>query len=57
MLEIAELFRDAGACDEATLRLLAVCADSRRRIAKAEADFHEANAECRDGAATADTRG
>jgi adenylate cyclase len=47
MLEIAELFRGAGARDEATLRLLAVYADSLRRIAKAEADFYEANIERR----------
>ena len=47
MLEIVELFRGAGARDEATLRLLAVYADSLRRIAKAEADFYEANIERR----------
>jgi adenylate cyclase len=47
MLEIAELFRGAGARDEATLRLLAVYADSLRRIAKAEADFYEASIERR----------
>ena len=33
--------------DEATLRLLAAYADSLRRIAKAEADFYEANIERR----------
>ena len=38
MLDIAELFRGAGGGDQATLRLLAVYADSLRRIAKAEAD-------------------
>jgi adenylate cyclase len=47
MLEVAELFRGAGADDEATLRLLAVYADSVRRIAKAEADYYEANIERR----------
>jgi adenylate cyclase len=47
MLDLAELFRGAGVSDEATLRLLAVYADSLRRIAKAEADFYEANVERR----------
>jgi adenylate cyclase len=47
MLELAELFRGAGAEDDATLRLLAVYADSVRRIAKAEADYYEANVERR----------
>jgi adenylate cyclase len=47
MLEIAETFRGAGGQDEATLRLLAVYADSLRRIAKAEADFYETNVERR----------
>ena len=47
MLEVAELFRGAGVRDEATLRLLAVYADSLRRIAKAEADHYEANVERR----------
>ena len=47
MLDVAELFRSAGAEDEATLRLLAVYADSVRRIAKAEADYYEANIERR----------
>jgi adenylate cyclase len=47
MLEIAELFRGAGARDEATLRLLAVYADGLRRIAKAEADYYETNIERR----------
>jgi adenylate cyclase len=47
MLEVAELFRGAGADDDATLRLLAVYADSARRIAKAEADYYEANIERR----------
>ena len=47
MLEVAELFRDAGVSDEATLRLLAVYADSLRRIAKAETDYYEANIERR----------
>jgi adenylate cyclase len=45
MLDVAELFRGAGAGDDATLRLLATYADSLRRIAKAEADFYEANVE------------
>ena len=36
MLEVARLFRGAGATDDATLRLLAVYADNLRRIAKAE---------------------
>jgi adenylate cyclase len=45
MLDIAELFRGAGVDDDATLRLLAVYADSLRRIAKAEAEFYEANIE------------
>jgi adenylate cyclase len=47
MLDVAELFRGAGAGGEATLRLLAVYADSLRRIAKAEADYYEANIERR----------
>jgi adenylate cyclase len=47
MLDVAELFRGAGVGDEATLRLLAVYADSSRRIAKAEADYYEANIERR----------
>jgi adenylate cyclase len=47
MLDLAELFRGAGVSDEATLRLLAVYADSLRRIAKAEADYYEANIERR----------
>jgi adenylate cyclase len=47
MLDVAELFRGAGVGDEATLRLLAVYADSIRRVAKAEADFYEANIERR----------
>jgi adenylate cyclase len=47
MLELAELFRGAGVDDDATLRLLAVYADSVRRIAKAEADYYEANVERR----------
>jgi adenylate cyclase len=47
MLEVAGLFREAGVGDEATLRLLAVYADSLRRIAKAEADYYEANIERR----------
>jgi adenylate cyclase len=46
MLDVAELFRGAGV-DDATLRLLAVYADSLRRIAKAEADYYEANIERR----------
>ena len=36
MLEVARLFRGAGAADDAALRLLAVYADNLRRIAKAE---------------------
>ena len=47
MLEVARLFRGAGAADGATLRLLAVYADNLRRIAKAEADYYEANVERR----------
>jgi adenylate cyclase len=47
MLDVAELFRSAGVDDDATLRLLAVYADSVRRIAKAEADYYEANIERR----------
>jgi adenylate cyclase len=47
MLEVAELFRGAGVGDDATLRLLAVYADSLRRVAKAEAEFYEANIERR----------
>jgi adenylate cyclase len=47
MLEVARLFRGAGAADDAMLRLLAVYADSLRRIAKAEADYYEANIERR----------
>ncbi|HEX5881258.1 MAG TPA: adenylate/guanylate cyclase domain-containing protein [Actinomycetota bacterium] len=47
MLELAELFRGAGVDDDATLRLLAVYADSVRRMAKAEADYYEANVERR----------
>ena len=47
MLDVAELFRGAGVDDDATLRLLATYADSVRRIAKAEADYYEANVERR----------
>jgi adenylate cyclase len=47
VLDIAEAFRGAGVGDDATLRLLAVYADSLRRIAKAEAEFYEANIERR----------
>jgi adenylate cyclase len=47
MLDLAELFRGVGVSDEATLRLLAVYADSLRRIAKAETDYYEANIERR----------
>jgi adenylate cyclase len=47
MLEMAEVFRGAGVADDATLRLLAAYADSLRRIAKAEADYYEANVERR----------
>jgi hypothetical protein len=47
MLEVARLFRGAGVGDDATLRLLAVYADNLRRIAKAEADYYEANVERR----------
>jgi adenylate cyclase len=47
MLEVAETFRGAGGEDEATLRLLAVYADSLRRIARAEADYYETNIERR----------
>jgi adenylate cyclase len=45
MLDVAELFRGAGVSDDATLRLLTAYADSLRRIAKAEADYYEANIE------------
>jgi adenylate cyclase len=45
MLDVAELFRGAGVGDDATLRLLSAYADSLRRIAKAEADYYEANIE------------
>ena len=47
MLEVAETMRGAGGQDEATLRLLAVYADSLRRIAKAEAEYYETNIERR----------
>jgi adenylate cyclase len=47
MLEVARLFRGAGVADDATLRLLAVYADNLRRIARAEADYYEANVERR----------
>jgi adenylate cyclase len=47
MLDVVGLFRSAGVGDEATLRLLAVYADGVRRIAKAEADYYEANIERR----------
>jgi adenylate cyclase len=47
MLDVVELLGGAGVGDEATLRLLAVYADSLRRIAKAEADYYEANIERR----------
>jgi adenylate cyclase len=56
MLEVAELFRGAGVGDDATLRLLAVYADNLRRIAKAEADYYEANIERRLRAAGLDER-
>jgi adenylate cyclase len=46
MLEVARLFRGAGVADDATLRLLAVYADNLR-IARAEADYYEANVERR----------
>jgi adenylate cyclase len=47
LLDIAALFRGGGAGDDASLRLLAVYADSLRRIAKAEAEFYETNVERR----------
>ena len=56
MLDIAEVFRGAGAGDDATLRLLAVYADSLRRVAKAEAEFYEANIERRLRATGVDER-
>ncbi|MDF2745067.1 MAG: hypothetical protein K0S88_6445, partial [Actinomycetia bacterium] len=56
MLDIAELFRGAGGGDDATLRLLAVYADSLRRIAKAEADYYETNIERRLRASGLDER-
>jgi hypothetical protein len=56
MLDVMELFRGAGVGDEATLRLLAVYADGVRRIAKAEADYYEANIERRLRASGLDER-
>jgi len=56
MLDIAELFRGAGGGDDETLRLLAVHADSLRRIAKAEADYYETNIERRLRASGLDER-
>jgi adenylate cyclase len=56
LLDIAELFAGAGVGDDATLRLLAVYADSLRRIAKAEAEFYEANIERRLRATGVDER-
>lgn len=56
ILEVAEVFRDVGVGDDATLRLLAVYADSLRRIAKAETDFYEANIERRMRAGGLDER-
>jgi adenylate cyclase len=56
MLEVARLFRGAGAPDDAMLRLLAVYADSLRRIAKAEADYYEVNIERRLRAEGSDER-
>jgi adenylate cyclase len=56
MLDVAELFASAGVEVEATLRLLAVYADSVRRIAKAEADFYEASIERRLRASGLDER-
>ena len=56
MLEVVKLFRGAGVGDEATLRLLAVYADNLHRIAKAEADYYEANIERRLRAAGLDER-
>jgi adenylate cyclase len=56
MLDLVALFRDAGVSDGATLRLLAVYADSVRRIAKAEADYYEANIERRLRASGLDER-
>ncbi|HKO85141.1 MAG TPA: hypothetical protein VJ140_11400, partial [Actinomycetota bacterium] len=47
MLDVTDLFHGAGVGDDAILRLLAVYADSLRRIAKAEAEFYEANIERR----------
>ena len=56
MLDIVELFGGAGGGDDATLRLLAVHADSLRRIAKAEADYYETNIERRLRASGLDER-
>jgi adenylate cyclase len=56
VLEIAGLFRGVGIGDDATLRLLAVYADSLRRITKAEAEFYEANVERRMRASGLDER-
>jgi adenylate cyclase len=47
MLDVVEMFRGAGGNDAATLRLLAVYADSLRRIAAAEAEYYETNIERR----------
>jgi adenylate cyclase len=56
MLDVVELFRGAGVGDEPALRLLAVYADSVRRIAKAEADYYEVNIERRLRASGLDER-
>jgi adenylate cyclase len=56
LLDIAEVFRGAGAGADAALRLLGVYADSLRRVAKAEAEFYEANIERRLRASGVDER-
>jgi class 3 adenylate cyclase len=45
LLDVIELFRSVDVPDEASLRLFAVYADAAHRLAKAEAEFYEANIE------------
>jgi adenylate cyclase len=45
LLDVMELFRSVGVPEEAGVRLFAVYADAARRVAKAEAEFYEANIE------------
>jgi adenylate cyclase len=56
MLDIADMFRAAGVDDEATARLVAVYAESLRRIAQAEAEYYETNIERRLRASGLDER-